>query len=68
MATVTRVYQRETSAALERRRRRTPEQRAAISAEFERMASDPDYQAEARRIETEFARSDWEAFEQAEPA
>ena len=42
------------------------QQRAAIDAAFAEMAHDPDYQAEANEIASEFASSDWEAWQQVE--
>jgi len=38
--------------------------RAQVDAEFRHMATDPDYQAEARLILAEFARADWEALQE----
>lgn len=42
------------------------QKRAAIDAAFAEMARDPDYQAEAKQIDSEFAAADWEAWRQAE--
>lgn len=42
------------------------QQRAAIDAAFAEMAQDPDYQAEANKISSEFASADWEAWRQVE--
>jgi Arc/MetJ-type ribon-helix-helix transcriptional regulator len=42
------------------------QQRAAIDAAFAEMAQDPDYQAEAKEITSEFAAADWEAWRQVE--
>ena len=41
-------------------------ERAAVDAEFRQMATDADYQREARQLLAEFGRSDWEAFSQTE--
>jgi metal-responsive CopG/Arc/MetJ family transcriptional regulator len=40
--------------------------RAAIDAEFAKMASDPTYQREAVQVAEEFAEADWEALRTAE--
>jgi metal-responsive CopG/Arc/MetJ family transcriptional regulator len=40
--------------------------RAAIDAEFARMASDPAYREEAVQVAKDFAEVDWEAFRAAE--
>ncbi len=37
-------------------------ERATLDAAFQRMATDTDYQVEARQVLAEFARSDWEAW------
>jgi metal-responsive CopG/Arc/MetJ family transcriptional regulator len=44
------------------------QQRAAIDAAFAEMAQDPDYQAEAKTMISEFAIADWEAWQQTEGA
>jgi len=44
------------------------QQRAAIDAAFAEMAQDPDYQAEAKAMISEFAIADWEAWQQTEGA
>lgn len=44
------------------------QQRAAIDAAFAEMAQDPDYQAEAKSMISEFAIADWEAWQQTEGA
>lgn len=42
------------------------QKRATIDAAFAEMAQDPDYQAEAKAIASEFEAADWEAWRQAE--
>jgi metal-responsive CopG/Arc/MetJ family transcriptional regulator len=44
------------------------QQRAAIDAAFAEMAQDPDYQAEAKTMISEFAIADWEAWQETEGA
>jgi len=53
MATITRVYRRDTSAALARRRSRSDKERELINAELERMAQDSDYREQQRQLEDE---------------
>jgi hypothetical protein len=44
------------------RRELAAQERAAVDAAFAQMAQDPDYQAEAHEVVTEFAAADWEAW------
>lgn len=44
------------------------QQRAAIDVAFAEMARDPDYQAEAKTMISEFAIADWETWQQTEGA
>jgi len=44
------------------RRELAAQKRSAIDAALVEMASDPDYQAEVLKLETEFATAQWEAF------
>ncbi|HLQ34374.1 MAG TPA: ribbon-helix-helix protein, CopG family [Chloroflexota bacterium] len=48
------------------RRELAVRERAEIDAAFAAMADDADYQAEVEQLSREFARSDWEAFQEAE--
>jgi hypothetical protein len=48
------------------RRELAAQQRVAIDGAFAQMARDPDYQAEAHEVATEFEAADWEVWGLAE--